>query len=470
MKEHNRDKRILLILQLSVIVLFAATGFSLCFSRILGTDEAFTMQLIREHNFAGIIRGTAADVHPPLYYFLAKTAWLLFGGSLFVQKILVFLPFLILMVFAVLKMRKYFGGRAVLLFLLFLASFPQTFEYTGQIRMYSWGMLFVTLCGFYAYRAYVETSWKNWIILWLCTIAAAYVNYFALVPAALIYAFLFVFLLVGKRQELKKWLVMAVLMILSYLPWLIVLLGQMKEVASDNIFPDIAIVTGKECLEWLFAADIPHAVAVYVVLFLLAALFLMGNWIKRKNPKEIAALLALLLPILTALTGIILSVTIRPMFYARYLFPSVGVLVLGFAVAMRWLRGGAYICLCLFFLAMGGLQYKSAWQAEYHSTKIAETEAFFQENLTEDDIILYNYTNSGFIYEFYWPEEQLVYLEDMDYAGKYGDLWYLETYNFPTIMPEVLENNNLEMEYIGGYGIEHNKFRLYKISRRQMLP
>ena len=65
---------------LAIWMIAACMGIAyllLCFNHNVWADEAYTLAMIK-NDYAGIIGKTAVDVHPPLYYFIAKTAALLF--------------------------------------------------------------------------------------------------------------------------------------------------------------------------------------------------------------------------------------------------------------------------------------------------------------------------------------------------------------------------------------------------------
>ena len=66
---------------LGLALIFFLCYLSLCFNNNIWTDEAFTIELLHS-DFAGILKGTASDVHPPLYYLIAKCVTLVFGDSL----------------------------------------------------------------------------------------------------------------------------------------------------------------------------------------------------------------------------------------------------------------------------------------------------------------------------------------------------------------------------------------------------
>ena len=69
----------------------------------------------------------------------------------------------------------------------------------------------------------------------------------------------------------------------------------------------------------------------------------------------------------------------------------------------------------------------------------------------------------GFIYEFYFDVEQLVYLEEVDFGTEYENIWFLDSCCSPWLPDETLNTYGLNKEYIGHYGIEHNEFQLWCI-------
>lgn len=73
------------------VAVFTVLYISLIFSNNIWTDEAFTIQLLKE-NLQGIISGTAKDVHPPLYYIYLKAFVKIFGNSLISMKIASVIP------------------------------------------------------------------------------------------------------------------------------------------------------------------------------------------------------------------------------------------------------------------------------------------------------------------------------------------------------------------------------------------
>ena len=81
------------------------------------TDETYTFALIN-HGFADIWRLTAADVHPPLYYFLLKLFLRLFGYSLTAAKVYSIIPYGLLIAIGGFQLRKLFCAKTSVLFMI----------------------------------------------------------------------------------------------------------------------------------------------------------------------------------------------------------------------------------------------------------------------------------------------------------------------------------------------------------------
>ena len=225
---------------------FFAVYLSLCFNDNVWTDEAFTIELLRE-NFGGIILGTAADVHPPLYYLIAKCFTLVFGSSLMTLKIISILPMMLCMTWGAFWIKRLFGFRAALLFNILLAVIPCTMEYAVQLRMYSWAIFFITLMGLWAYEACMEGRITCFAGVVLTSVAAAYTHYFAFVSAILIYGFLFLALAFTRQgRGLLKWLGSVVISLVLYLPWLPYMELQVKGVSRNYWIEEITGETIRE--------------------------------------------------------------------------------------------------------------------------------------------------------------------------------------------------------------------------------
>ncbi|MCM1104488.1 MAG: glycosyltransferase family 39 protein [Clostridium sp.] len=458
------------IIFLSVVAL-AVTGLyvSLCFNQNIWTDEAFTIDLLnRKHTFGEIAAYTATDVHPPLYYFILKCFVAVFGMHFWLVKLLSVVPMMLLFVLGITYVRKYFGARTACLFLLLTAAIPCTMEYAVQMRMYAWCMLFVTGCALAAWDVFEREKTAGFIWMGVCGVCAAYSHYFAFAAVLWVYGFLFLALALRKRgKALLKWCLMVAGSVTAYLPWMRYFLGQIRGVSNSYWIPEITPAVIRDYFHWMFASDYPAVVRLCQILFLLSVAGIIGLIIihKGKQRRDMAALFALLIPVLVVATGVTLSKLIRPIFIIRYVMPAVPLLCLSAALVYARmsreacaLLGAALVCLLL-------MDYQTTYAAEYQSTDTDATLTLLYENMGGNDIILYNYKVYDFIYQCYFDDDRLVYIEDMDFGAGYDRIWFLCTVYNPMPNAQVLADHGWSISYVGDYGIEQNEFWIYVLDR-----
>ena len=435
---------------------------SLIFNHNIWTDEAFTMELVNFNSITGIIKGTAVDVHPPLYYLIAYFFVALFGTSVQVYKIVSVIPIVLTMLLGLFYIKPWFGSKTAGLFILFLNAIPCVMEYGVQVRMYSWCIFFISLAALSAYGYYQFKSKKYLVFLTLTALCACYTHNFAMISAVFIYIFLGISLMLRERKIPFKWFVSGIIVSIFYLPWLLVLYSQTNNRIGNYWISDINKETILGYFSDIFGSRIPHSTAMFVALLVLGIVVLIIRTYNDKN-SGLFGIMLFLVPILTAILGVVVSVLITPFFIARYLIPCMGLLALGLAIAFGNAEKYSYLFLCLFLVCMIGNAYYKNYQVEYQSTNVDELLAYMDENMSEDDIVIYNNKIFGFIYAFYFDAEQLVYLDEVDFGIGHDNIWFLDSCCTPWLPDETLITNGLSKEYIGHYGIEHNDFQLWRI-------
>lgn len=452
-----------------LIIAFGGIYLSLCFNNNIWTDEGYTIDLLRNcKTFQEVCNFTAKDVHPPLYYLILKIFTDRFGIHLLLIKILSIVPMLLTMVLGATVIRKEFGFRTALFFILTMGTLPCTMEYAVQARMYTWAIFFVTLCGLEAYRTATQGKLIGWLGYLLGGVGAAYTHYFAFVAVLWIYGFLFLYLLIRRRKQLLKWLATALLSLVIYLPWLTKMSAQIKGVSGSYWIPEI---DGKVLLSyfpWIVNTNLPYVTAVMAVIFVIALLLIAYQIGKKKglDGKTTAALFGVGIPILVVVTGVALSKLIRPIFIIRYIMPSIGLLCLFLAIAFSYLETKAWIAMGLFWAALGTVDYQKNYYDEYQATYTPQTEQFLKDHLGENDLVVYNYYGYDFIYEYYINRAQLVYIGDVDLNGNFDNLWFLDTPLNLEFTQEQLTEYGLVSIPMGQYGIEQNEFKIYQIRRQ----
>lgn len=188
--------------------------------------------------------------------------------------------------------------------------------------------------------------------------------------------------------------------------------------------------------------------------------------IREKKESGAVGVCMLGIPVLTALLGIIVSIAVTPFFIARYLIPCAGLLALFLAISFGECRTELKVLLILFCCVMFVSAYRINYAKEYENTKTQELLDYMNQNMGENDYILYNYEIYGFIYQIYFDEERTIFLGDMDFSTDYDTLWFFDSCVTPWLDSQTLENYQLQKEFIGRMGIEQNEFSLYKITHK----
>lgn len=336
-----------------LIALGAAMYGVFALESLVWADEAYTFALIR-HSFAEIWQITAADVHPPLYYFLLKLLAAPFGYSLPVCRMLSALPCLLVAALGGWQLRKCFGNRTAVLFMGLYLLFPYAMTYAAEVRMYGLAQLCIALCAVFAYRAYQEEKGLYWALFALFGTCAAYTHYFALVSAGVIYGLLFLAVLAKKRKLWKPWALASAATIVLFLPWLGSFLTQLAyKVSNEYWIEPIGLSTVVSYVITLFSANGMTAFPIFFCLAYAAALIVL---LAGRDKQQIRlGLLALAVPLGTVAVGLAASLAVRPVFVIRYILPSVPLLVFFFAYALGNARREGVVAALVTVAVMGGI-------------------------------------------------------------------------------------------------------------------
>jgi 4-amino-4-deoxy-L-arabinose transferase-like glycosyltransferase len=189
---------------------------------------------------ASMIKETAEDIHPPLYYALLHF-WQGGAGSspLAARLFSVFVG--VLTVLLVFRVARHLGGmRLAVLAGLFAAVSPFQVYYSQEVRMYA----LVALLGLAS--TYLMWLWldkdsaagavsRRWLLLAYAavTVATLYTHYYAaFIPVA---QTLFVLLTRERRRVLRSWLACQAVMAVLYLPWVAFTLTKLTSYVSGKV-------------------------------------------------------------------------------------------------------------------------------------------------------------------------------------------------------------------------------------------
>lgn len=305
---------------------------------IVHVDELWTIGVISLPLSEGIPL-MVSDVHPPLYYLVFKAvfkALSIFGiqyNDIFVLKLFSILPYALILVIFATKIKDEYNWLTVGLFTFILASLNMFFIQFLTIRMYNWALLFLLMSFIYLKGILLNSDKKSWVLFTLFSALVAYTQYFILISTVLLYLILLCFILkkgnpdFELRSELKKWCMSVISVIVLYLPWLFIFLGQLnhRQHVMESSFPVFTEIinyftyfTGIS--SGLSLKTLPFKVFAFLVLMLILYIFF-KEYRKERSIENIYIGSGILLFFLSIVFGLIIVSLAFNMFTIRYLVP-----------------------------------------------------------------------------------------------------------------------------------------------------
>jgi mannosyltransferase len=364
----DRSWLVATVLLLSITLLALGLRLYRLDNQSLWYDEGFSVYLAGM-DIDEITSRTAADIQPPLYYYLLHGWIQLFGDSEWALRALsvLFGVFTVPLIYAV--AHTLFHSRlAALLAALFVAVSPLHIWYGQEARMYT---LLTFLCLLSSYFLLLAISAKrNWVIpiLWVAytaaNVAALYTHYFAFFILAFQAVYVLAVLAVQGFRPLHVLigsLASAVATVLLYVPWLPYLFtrygtdtsywsGQLK---IHEILVDIAVFfAGGESVTEPVGIVLAVGFGLVFVLALIALVSQAAGAAQPAADGETDLLPSSYFPLLFLLlyfllpTFLILAVSYNsPKFNARYVMVShpAFLLILAGGLAALWQRRSGYL-------------------------------------------------------------------------------------------------------------------------------
>lgn len=222
-------------LHIAIIIVGIIFVFIPVFHSNLWFDESYSVALAN-HSYKEIWTIGGNDVHPILYYWILHTLKLIFGNKIIIYRLFSATCIAILGIIGFSHIRKDFGEKTGLLFSFLTYFLPVSTSYSGEIRMYSLGLLLGTIMSIYAYRIYKNNIKKgSFSIFAISSLSLAYTHYYGLMFAGIVNLLLFIDLIKNReerKKDLKKFIICAIVQVLLYIPWIICFLTQIKHVSS----------------------------------------------------------------------------------------------------------------------------------------------------------------------------------------------------------------------------------------------
>lgn len=413
MRKQGKGQAVLVVM----LIAFALRVYALD-TRSIWYDEAFSI-FLAEKSPLTIAQGTAADIQPPLYYWLLHL-WQSVGEPVFVMRFLS-VCFSMLSVAIVFPLtRRLLNDRAAAIAALLVAVAPFQIAYAQELRMYS-----LLECALLMYLYVFVKIWRGqtgarWIaVLALAGAAGLYAQSVALLTWVVpdVYA-----IVRRNRRVLKPLLAAQGITLVLFLPWILVM-GMQLAVLQQSYWtarPGLA-----EVLQFLLAMTtfqpLPAwflPVALFVTLGLLAwmAMELVRS---RKTLGESGLGVVVAAALVPPLLMIGVSYAGRSIFIVRGLIVS----TVAFAILVAWLlaripkRVAQYALTgfaALFVIIPLAYQYG---YSEFPRSPFSEADAFLRAHVAPGDMIIHDNKLSYFPMHYYDRSLAQSWLADPPNAG-----------------------------------------------------
>jgi hypothetical protein len=372
----------------------------------LSVDEGFTRGFL-SFSFGEMIKLTAMDVHPPLYY-LITMAFVQFCQAIglnfdltHLMKFPSIIVYLIILVFSLTKLRKDYGLLMGGLFSLTLIVASDFFIQYLTARMYAWAMLFLIISFFYVKDILEKNDMKSWILFTIFSVLGAYTHYFTGVSSVIIYIMLFVMILVNREHDLignlKKFFISVVFGIILYIPWLFVLIEQMQSVKGNYWVEPITLSNILDlfsyCLTYSHNQIIIIASFVVIVLIIAA---LIKKLAETKEGEDLYLVMGVLVFVGTVVFGWLLSEFYQPILVDRYLIPSIGVfwLAISIKISKMELKQTAVLLIIVMITLVGAFNvYHEVQDIQKMNDKTIKEAKVLEKVNNKNSIVVYDTDN-----------------------------------------------------------------------------
>lgn len=368
--------------------------------RGIAYDDAFSV-FLAEQDLAGIVKGTAADTMPPLYYFLLHY-WMKPGSQLYQMRLLGVVLSLGSVLVLCHLITVLFGKRAGFWAALFAGISPLQIYHAQELRMYS--LLGLCLLGYalFFYRIWKKgAGWRDWAGFVICAVLAMYTHNLA-VFTLIVPNF---FLLVRRELRLFKKIMIAQLVIgLLFIPWLLLLPGQIAKIQEAFWTPRPGLVEVFQAMI-ITTSNLPlpdYFLPVAAILALQVVVLISVELRRLQGQKdEVVFLLSFILipPLLLFLA----SYLMRPVFVTRgFLLSTLAYAGLaGYVTSASWRQGaGKLIAGGLLIAGLIPLPYQYTY-SQFPRSPFRAAAVYLTDVAQDDERIVHDNKLSYFPTRFY---------------------------------------------------------------------
>lgn len=409
-------------------------------------DEAFSAYIVR-FSFAEILEFTAADVHPPMYYWALKVWTELFGTTEAAFRSLSVLFGGLSVAGAFLLARRHLGRLVAATSLLFLVLSPTLIRYSDEARMYTMAAVIVLAATFLLIKA-TETKKKSWWVAYGVLVSIGmWTHYFTAVAWLAHWAWRAI-VLPRKRTDTKKqrwvrffskeWILAHVVAVGLFIPWIPHLIAQTTHVQSGFWIGSVGAYTPANFLSNFFYYQEQSLVTNWWALPLIGiailTIVLLPKAMKQlnKSEKNFFILLTSIAWIAPAILFMLSMAPLSSVFVVRYLVPSMVLVSVFFAVVFIlgtktwrpiWRIAPIAAVAIMMIHGIGNVYWYGNYNKNSHTHVLTrQTVELVQQSAPAGTPIV---TNSPWVYyeaSFYSTDDYPVYFIDEATSYPYGSL------------------------------------------------
>ena len=410
----------------------------------LWCDEAFSANMA-EFGFLDIIKNTALDVHPPLYYILLKIFRIILGNSEWALRLISVIGAVGMIGLGAGPVRKLFGDKTAYIYAAVALFTPIILIWAHEVRMYGPVIFTATASALYGLSALKENKARYWLLFGISTSASAYLHYYGLISVFFINLFLFIYIIFKKRNLFKNLIITAGIVLLSYLPWLVFFIIQIKKV--DHAFwvtpVDIDAIMQSLFQPFYYKEFFPVNSQIYIfgsiLLLLVFGTIIVSHILmalKKDREKFYMSLFLFSIYVCTFLGAIIISLTMKPVFYRRYVTVCTGFLILPFCIGIGSIRFiSIRLLLIASFIGLNLNTIMNVYTQKFNGL-FYDVRSSFKDSIKSGDLIITTdcFCESTAIY--YFPKADHYF-----YINNYEKRW---EYIYDALKPRLIKETDLK--------------------------
>ena len=297
--------------------------------------------------------------------------------------------------------------------------------------MYSWSFLIITLTSIYGYRFYKSVKEnhekekiKNLILFGIFSVCSCYIHYYALITTCLINLIILIFVIRNRKNDMKSlrnFLILAVVQIVLYIPWLLYLVSQIVHVHNGFWIALDPISTPVELLSFQFRRqlDTNFVFDAHTVTSLLASvvlyIYLVVRTYKYKKEKVDIKPAALSFGVYVGVIGLMLLISLiifRPVLFSRYLFVMTGLYIFCIAYLLGLENRRAVLgVICAIIIVLGSISNITNINLYYNRENVSVYD-YIGKELKDGDIMVFSDIGVGGVIAAVFPDSKQYFLCD----------------------------------------------------------